>query len=91
MGAPIYIADTDGLRMVEFEGLSVVFHPRSGITHILAPPSPQILDVLAQGPADADGVIAALRARFDFPEDEVAGAVAARLAELEAAGLVRRG
>jgi hypothetical protein len=50
MAVPIYIADTDGLRSVELEGLSVMFHPRSGMTHILAPPSPQILDVLGEGP-----------------------------------------
>jgi PqqD family protein of HPr-rel-A system len=90
MPAPIYIADTEGSRAVELEGLSVVFHPRSGMTHILAPPSPQILDVLAEGPADADGILARLRARFEFPQGEGEGAVAARLAELETAGLVRR-
>jgi PqqD family protein of HPr-rel-A system len=90
MDAPIYIADTEGLRAVELEGLSVMFHPRSGMTHILAPPSPQILDVLAEGQADAEAIVARLRARFDFPEGQVEAAVAARLAELETAGLVRR-
>jgi PqqD family protein of HPr-rel-A system len=90
MSAPIYIADADGLRSVELEGLSVIFHGRSGMTHILAPPSPQILEVLGEGPADANAIVARLQARFDFPEGEGAAAVAARLAELEAAGLVRR-
>jgi PqqD family protein of HPr-rel-A system len=90
MSAPIYIADAEGLRAVELEGLSVMFHPRSGMTHILAPPSPQVLDVLEQGPADAEAIMARLRTLFDFPEGEGEGAVAARLAELEAAGLVRR-
>ena len=90
MGAPTYIADTDGLKHVELEGLGVMFHPRSGMTHILAPPSPQILDVLREGPADAEAVVARLRERFDFPESGGVAAVEARLAELEAAGLVRR-
>ena len=90
MAAPIYTADVEGLRSVELEGLSVIFHPRSGMTHILAPPSPQILEVLADGPADADAITARLRARFDFAEGDGAAAVAARLSELEAAGLVRR-
>jgi PqqD family protein of HPr-rel-A system len=90
MGPPTYIADTDGLKQVELEGLGVLFHPRSGMTHILAPPSPQILDVLRQGPADAQEVTARLRGRFDFPEAGGAAAVEARLAELEASGLVRR-
>jgi len=90
MGAPIYIADADGMRAVELEGLSVLFHPRSGMTHILAPPSPQILEVLGQGPADAEGIFARLRQDFDFNAGEGAQALGARLAELEAAGLVRR-
>jgi PqqD family protein of HPr-rel-A system len=90
VAAPIFIADTDSLRAVELEGLSVMFHPRSGMTHILAPPSPQILEVLEEGPADAQAIVARLRVRFDFPEGEGDEAVAARLAELEAAGLVRR-
>ena len=90
MATPIYTADTESLRSVELEGLSVMFHARSGMTHILAPPSPEILDVLGEGPADADGIVERLRARFDFPEAGGAEAVAARLSELEAAGLVRR-
>jgi PqqD family protein of HPr-rel-A system len=90
MGAPIYIADADGMRATELEGLSVLFHPRSGMTHILAPPSPQILEMLGQGPADADGILERLRLVFDFADGDGAAALAARLAELEAAGLVRR-
>jgi PqqD family protein of HPr-rel-A system len=90
MSAPTYIADAEGLRAVELEGLSILYHRASGMTHILAPPSPQILEVLGEGPADADVIVERLRARFDFPEEGGAAAVAARLAELEAAGLVRR-
>jgi PqqD family protein of HPr-rel-A system len=90
MGAPTYIADTDGLKSVELEGLGVFFHPRSGMTHILAPPSPQILDALREGPADAREVTARLRGGYDFPEEGGTAAIEARLAELEAAGLVRR-
>ncbi len=90
MAAPIYTADSEGLKSIELEGLSVMFHARSGMTHILAPPSPQILEVLTGAPAAAEEVVARLRTRFDFPEGEGAEAVAARLAELEAAGLVRR-
>jgi hypothetical protein len=48
------------------------------------------LDVLREGPADAREVTARLRGRFDFPEEGGAAAIEARLAELEAAGLVRR-
>ncbi len=88
MSAPIYIADAEGLRAVELEGLSVMFHPRSGMTHILAPPSPQILEVLGEGPADASEILDRIKRHFDV--DDGADAISARLAELEAVGLVRR-
>ena len=89
MAGPIYIAEDEGNRALELEGLIVLFHPRSGMTHILAPPSPQILEALAAGSADAATLLERLEARFELPEGarEVLGA---RLAELEASGLVRR-
>jgi PqqD family protein of HPr-rel-A system len=90
MSGPTYISDAEGCRIVELEGLTLLFHERSGVTHILAPPSPQILEALATGSADARALLERLRARFDFDEAEGEAALAARLAELEAAGLVRR-
>lgn len=90
MAGPIYEADSDGCRTVELEGLTLLFHAPSGMTHILAPPSPQILEALAQAPGGTAMVLARLRERFDLPGDEAEDAVAARLAELEASGLVRR-
>lgn len=90
MAGPNYIADSDGCRSVELEGLTLLFHARSGTTHILAPPSPEILEALSQGSADADALLARLRARYEIDEASGAALVAARLAELEAAGLVRR-
>ena len=90
MAGPIYIAETEGLRTVVVEGLAVLFHPRSGQTHIVAPPAPEILDALGEGEADLDGLVARLRQRFDFDEAEGRAAIAARLGELETAGLVRR-
>jgi PqqD family protein of HPr-rel-A system len=90
MSGPIYISDAEGCRSLELEGLTLLFHGRSGMTHILAPPSPQILEVLAQGEADAETLIERLAAKFEFEADGGAEALAARLAELDAAGLVRR-
>ena len=90
MAGPTYISDAQGCRTVDLEGLTLLFHPRSGMTHILAPPSPQILEALAQGEADATELLERLRARFDFAGEDGAAALAARLAELDAAGLVRR-
>ena len=90
MAGPTYIADAEGLRTVVLEGLTLLFHPRSGQTHIVAPPAPEILDALGEGEADLDSLVARLRARFEFDEAEGRAAIAARLGELETAGLVRR-
>lgn len=89
MTPPTYTADAEGLRRVELEGLAILFHERSGMTHIVAPPAPQILDALATGPADTAELIRRLGERFDL-DDGTAAAVTARLGELEVAGLVRR-
>ena len=89
MGGPIYIADVGEARSVVLEGLTLLFHPASGMTHILAPPSPEILAALAE-PGDAEAVLARLSAQFDFAPAEGAEAITARLTELEASGLVRR-
>ena len=90
MAGPVYIADAEGLRTVVLEGLAVLFHPRAGQTHIVAPPAPEILDALGEGEADLDSLVARLRTRFEFDETEGRAAIAARLGELETAGLVRR-
>jgi len=88
MADPVYIADfRDGLRRVALDGLTLLYHRPSGMTHIVAPPAPEILDALAEGPADAAELLRRLSARFAF---EGEGAIHARLDELEAAGLVRR-
>jgi PqqD family protein of HPr-rel-A system len=90
MAGPVYIADPDKLiRKVELDGLTALFHVPSGMTHIVAPPAPQILEALGAGPADAEELARRLDEIFEI--EGGADAMAARLAELEAAGLVRRG
>lgn len=89
MAGPTYLTDLTDARRVELEGLTLLFHPASGMTHILAPPSPEILAALSE-PGDAEAVLKRLSALFDFPPGEGVAAVEARLAELEASGLVRR-
>jgi PqqD family protein of HPr-rel-A system len=86
-----YIADPeDQVRAVVLDGLIALFHAPSGMTHIVAPPAPEILAALREGPATIAELIARLGARYDFEEECGAEAVAARLAELEQAGLVQR-
>jgi PqqD family protein of HPr-rel-A system len=89
MAGQLYAADPpEELRRIELDGLVALFHLPSGMTHIVAPPAPQILDALGAGPADAAEILARMRVHFDV--EEGADAVAARLAELETVGLVRR-
>jgi PqqD family protein of HPr-rel-A system len=77
----------DAVRSVELEGLTLLYHRPSGMTHVLAPPAPQILEVLREGAASLAELQAQMAARFDLDGGEPE--LAARLVELEAAGLVR--
>ncbi|HYD12316.1 MAG TPA: HPr-rel-A system PqqD family peptide chaperone [Allosphingosinicella sp.] len=88
MAGPIYIADKGhDMVAVPLDGLSLVYHAPSGATHIVAPPAPEILAALAQGPADAAELLRRLREKYEFDGEEV---IHVRLGELEEAGLVRR-
>ena len=91
MAASLYAADPPAtLRFVELDGLTLLYHCRSGLTHILAPPAPQILAALAEGPAQAAEIVERIGQDFEVEAQDPAAAIAARLAELEAAGLVWR-
>ena len=93
MAGPTYIADPEAaVRAVELDGLTALYHRPSGMTHILAPPAPQILDAHADDPGDAYAILRRIDERFEIEAEaeDKAAAIAARLAELEAAGLVRR-
>ena len=88
MAGPTYIADDRSTRLaVPLDGLTLVYHEPSGATHIVAPPAPEILEALAEGPADAAELLRRLRRKYEFDGEE---AIHARLGELEEAGLVRR-
>ncbi len=93
MSGPLYLADAEGsIHRVDMDGLSVLFHRASGMTHIVAPPAPEILEVLAAGPCDVETLVQRMRARYDLDEesDDPRDLLTARLGELAAAGLVRR-
>ena len=89
-GARFRTDPESAVEAVALDGLWVLFHRPSGMTHIVAPPAPQILEALRLGPADAGEILARMRAWYDLEGDEAADAVEARLDELEAAGLVSR-
>ncbi len=77
------------LRVVALDALSAIYHRASGQTHVVAPPVPEILDLLADRALTADELLAALAERFDLPDGDAA-ALVARLDELVETGLVER-
>lgn len=91
MPTPMYVADAEEcVRTIALDGLFVLFHRPSGMTHIVAPPAPQILEALRLGPADAGQVLERIRERYELDGRDCAETIEARLVELEAAGLVSR-
>jgi PqqD family protein of HPr-rel-A system len=88
MAGPRYIAGSeDCLRSVELDGLTAIYHRPSGMTHILAAPAPQLLEMLADRPASIEELKARIGEAFELEQSD---ALEARLGELEAAGLVSR-
>ena len=87
-----YRADpSEARRVIALDGVALIFHRPSGLTHIVAPPAPQILEALGEGDADAIALLNRLKRDYDFDDDEdLEVALLARLTELENAGLVWR-
>ncbi len=86
MAATIWRA-AEGLDVRPLDALTLVYHPASGQTHLLASPLPEILDLLAAKPLDSADVVARLGERFDL-EGDAAQLIGERLDELAALGLV---
>ncbi len=82
-------ADPATLRVEPLDALTLVYHRASGITHIVDAPVPEILEILAEAPRDVAGLLAVLAERFELADPDPA-ALAVRLDELVAAGLVER-
>lgn len=77
--------------MIALDGVVLIFHRPSGLTHIVAPPAPQILEALGEGDADPAALLERLKRDYDFDDSEdLEAALEARLTELETSGLVWR-
>ncbi len=90
MPPPVFHADPIADSAVrDIDGMTLLFHRRSGATHFLSEPLPAMLDLLANQPATAPDLAQRLCAQLDLPcDDEAVTVVAARLAELADTGLV---
>jgi PqqD family protein of HPr-rel-A system len=73
------------LRVVKLDILTAIYHRRSGQTHLVGEPVPEILDALGQGGAD----LSELLKRLDLPDNsDNREALSDRLAEMLTTGLV---
>ena len=75
--------------LVSLDMMSALYDRRSGQTHLVAPPVPEILAIMQEGDVNAAELVARLAAHYDLPagEDHIAS-VEARMSELAALGLV---
>ena len=84
----LYRAPPSSALLVEpLDAFTAVFHRSSGITHLLAPPAPQILEALSPEGMSLDDLLARLAGAYDLADGDPQ-ALAARLDELIVAGLI---
>ena len=77
----------DAVVTVALDPFVALYDRRSGITHLLAEPAPQLLALLSDAPLTADALRERLLAAYDLL-DLTDAAFTARLDELVAAGLL---
>lgn len=73
----------------EIDGLTLLYHRPSGISHIADSPVPEILDALTTVPQSLDAITARLAHDFDLMDEPEAGGLERHLEGLVALGLVR--
>ncbi|MDE0880067.1 MAG: HPr-rel-A system PqqD family peptide chaperone [Sphingomonas bacterium] len=76
----------DALIAAHLDTLTAIFHRRSGITHLVTSPAPEILAALTH-PLTQEELLARLARDYDLADPD-GDALAARLDELVASGLV---
>jgi PqqD family protein of HPr-rel-A system len=86
-----YKAEPAGQLLVEpLDAMTLIYQRRSGMTHIVAEPVPQILSVMGEDVLGAVEVAARLAVQFDFDVTDAEAIVVSRLEELAALGLLER-
>lgn len=87
--SPKYKAEpADQLLVQPLDTMTLIYQRRSGMTHIVAEPVPEILAVMGNDAVSAAQVAARLAAQFEFDTTDAEAIVASRLDELAALGLV---
>lgn len=80
---------TDLAPPVQLDDFTLIYHRPSGQTHMLTEPAPEILAVLAEGPATPADILARLARDHGLEsEGDAVAVIAERMAELAALGLI---
>ena len=81
----------DHCRICPLDDLVLLYHVRSGQTHMVISPVPEMLEAMADGaPVSASDLYARLARDYDLgPPDTAVAQIGAQLQALEALGLVR--
>jgi PqqD family protein of HPr-rel-A system len=82
----------DDLIVETLDIITLIYQKRSGITHLVAEPMPQILAAFGEHTLSVSALIAKLAQQFEFGESgdeaDALGVITARLDELVALGLI---
>ena len=87
-----YRAEPADQRLIEpLDAMTLIYQRRSGITHIVAEPVPEMLAAMGDDSVDVPTLLTRLDERFDLGDhDEAVAVIAARLEELAELGLIER-
>lgn len=85
-----YTAEPHALLMVPLDSMTAIFHRRSGITHIVADPVPQILNVIGSQTMSVEEMCQRLQTIFDVEGDDAAAIIGERVKEMARLGLLER-
>jgi PqqD family protein of HPr-rel-A system len=86
-----YKAEPDAMLLIQpLDAMTAVYHRRSGITHIVSEPVPQILQVMGGETLTSGEIMVRLNADFDFEGVDAENLITDRLDEMASLGLVEQ-
>lgn len=89
--SPRYKSEAADQLLVEpLDAMTLIYQRRSGVTHIVAEPVPEILAVMGNDLLNAEDVATRLANNFDIGASDAVAIILARLEELAVLGLVER-
>jgi PqqD family protein of HPr-rel-A system len=88
----LYRAEGADQRLVEpIDAITLIYQRRSGITHMVTEPVPEMLAAMGDAPVDAATLVARLSELFDLGDvKDAEDVITARLEELAELALVER-